>query len=114
GNRSTSGGGPGGWRALRSSRGLVSTGLVLVALLALVAVATRGHRGSGGATHPSGGPSNGFVSYAISTYFVIAAAMVVFVVLALVTQRESLPAPTRRRDLRSLIFFVLVIALVSL
>ena len=111
----TSGGAQGGWKTLRTTRGLVSTGLVLLALLGVVAAATRGHRGGGaGGTHSVGGPSNSFVSYAISTYLVVAVVMVALVLLLLFAQRDSLPARKGNRDLRSLLVFLFIIVVVAL
>ena len=96
-------------------RRLLWTAPLLVALLAVVGLAT--HRGgsSRGASSERT-PSNGFLSYAISTYLVVALAMTVLVVLFVVTQRKELQLPARsgRRDLRSLILLVVVAALIAL
>ena len=96
-----------------ASRRLLWPALLLLALLAVVGVAT--HRGGdSGAQHPGRAPSNGFLSYAISTYLVVALAMAVLVVLLVATQRKELPARSGTRDLRSLILLVVVAALIAL
>jgi Domain of unknown function (DUF4129) len=96
-----------------ASRRLLWPALLLLALLAVVGVAT--HRGGGSSTEsPGRTPSNGFLSYAISTYLVVALAMVVLVVLLMVTQRRELPTRSGTRDLRSLILLVVVAALIAL
>ena len=94
-------------------RGLVATGTLLVGLLALVAAAT--HRSGGsGETRRGASPSTSFLSYAISTYLVVAVAMTALVVIFLLTHRESLEPRPAKRDLRSLVFLVVVVALVTL
>ena len=96
-------------------RRLLWTAPLLVALLAVVGLAThRGGSSSGESSERT--PSNGFLSYAISTYLVVALAMTVLVVLFVVTQRKELQLPARSgtRDLRSLILLVVVAALIAL
>jgi hypothetical protein len=96
-----------------ASRRLLWTALILVALLAVVGVAT--HRGGGsGAERAGRAPSNGVLSYAISTYLVVALAMTVVVVLFVFAQRSELPVRKGNRDLRSLIFLVFIAALITL
>ncbi|HEX6699405.1 MAG TPA: DUF4129 domain-containing protein [Gaiellaceae bacterium] len=97
----------------QAPRALVATGIVLVALLTLVAVAT--HRGGGSGTARRGsGVSNSFLSYAVSTYLVVAVAMTALVLVFLVRNRDSLEAPPPRRNLRSLVFFLLAVVCVAL
>ena len=92
-----------------SRRTAVPLGLGVVALFALVAAATRGHSTGTGQT---GHASASEISYLISTYLVIAAATVGFVLFLLLTRRAPLPQHRRRSDVRSLLFFVVMFALV--
>lgn len=86
-------------------------GAAVLALLALVALAAAARRGGGGG-HAGSSPNGGFLSYVLSAYLVLGAATAVFVVFVLVTQRHALPARRPKRDLRSLLFFALVLVLV--
>lgn len=92
-----------------SRRSAVPLGLAILALFAVVAAATSGHTGGTGAT---GHASARQLSYLISAYLVVAAATAVLMVFLLVTRRVPVPARKPRRDLRSLLFFLVAIGLV--
>ncbi len=102
---------PSGRDGARLRRGLPLYALALLALLALVAVASSGHRAPKGGR--GAGPSPAFFDYVVSTYLVLAAVMAVVLVYAILTQAGGRRVHSRRRELRSVLAFVLAMGLAT-
>jgi heme/copper-type cytochrome/quinol oxidase subunit 2 len=95
---------------LRPRPGLPAAALGLVALLAVVALASRGHGGFSGGV--GSGPSHTTLNYLLSTYLVLGLLVFVFLLYLLITDQERRPRRSKRREIRQLVsFFIVVIAL---
>jgi hypothetical protein len=91
---------------LQPGVGLPAALLALVVLLAVVALASGGHRAPSG--RAGSGPSHTALSYLFSAYLVLGVATAGFVVYLLLTERDQKPVTRKRREIRQLVSFLLL------
>ncbi len=89
---------------------LASSGVALLALLALVALASRGHRPSGGGPSRAHHSADLVIEYGILVAALVGLALFLFLVYALVTGRGGAALPARKEWMLRLFVAMVVIA----